>query len=86
MAVGDYRVSKLRDYLFDVINALTTDNDYQINAYNLSGEVGNYSLDKIPTVSIVERWVNGDIVYRDVYSFRSRNNYSQDTLINLLNV
>ena len=30
MAVGDYRVSKLRDYLFDVINALTTDNDYQI--------------------------------------------------------
>ena len=52
----------------------------------LSNEPNNYSLDKIPTSSTVETWITGTKVCRDVYSFRSRVGYSQDTIENLINV
>ena len=52
----------------------------------LSNEPNNYSLDKIPTSSTVEEWITGTKIYRDVYSFRSRVGYSQDTIENLINV
>lgn len=86
MNYQDLRISKLRDYLINVINTLTNDNRYQINANMLSNEVDNYSLDKIPTETEVEPWIIGGGLNKDVYSFRSRNNYSQDTIDNLLNV
>ena len=80
------RVTKLRKYLLDIIDNLLTDKNYQINANMLSAGTNNYSLDKIPTASVVETWITGDEIHRDVFSFRSRSNYSQDTLSNLLNV
>ena len=80
------RVTKLRMYLLKIIDTLLTDTNYQINANMLSIDSNNYSIDKIPTESVVETWITGDEIHRDVFSFRSRNNYSQDTLINLLNV
>lgn len=86
MNYQDLRISKLRDYLMNIISTLTSDTKYQINAYMLSNEPDNYSLDKIPTNVEVEPWIIGGSVNRDVYSFRSRNNYSQDTIDNLLNV
>ena len=86
VVVNDLRISKLRQYLMSIIDNILTDTKYQINANMLSLDANNYSLDKIPTASIVERWIGGTVIYRDVYSFRSRNNYSQDTLNNLLNV
>lgn len=82
----DYRISKLRLYLFDVINKLTTDRNYQINANMLSNKIDDYSLDKIPTNTEVESWIIGIVKRRDVYSFRSRKSYSQDTIVNLKNV
>ena len=82
----DLRITKLRAYLLGIIDKLLTDTNYQINANMLSLDPNNYSLDKIPTASVVESWITGDEIHRDVFSFRSRNNYSQDTLINLLNV
>jgi len=82
----DYRISKLRDYLFGVINTLTTSRNYQISANMLSNKVGDYSLDKIPTDTEVESWIIGVIKRRDVYSFRSRKSYSQDTINNLKNI
>ena len=85
MAVTDYRISKLREYLFEIINTLTTNRNYQINA-DFLGSKEDYSLDKIPTNTEVERWIIGDIVHRDVYSFRSRKAYSQDTINNLKNI
>ena len=85
MAVGDYRISKLRDYLFEVINTLTTDRNYQINA-DFLGNKGDFSLDKIPTNTEVEKWIIGIQKKKDVYSFRSRKSYSQDTINNLKNV
>lgn len=79
------RISKLRNYLISVIDELTNDNKYQINADFLGG-VGDYSLDKIPTASEVEKWIIGLEIHRDVYSFRSRKYYSQDTINNLTNI
>ena len=82
----EIRITKLRMYLLEIIDTLLTDTNYQINANMLSSDPNNYSLDKIPTESVVETWITGEEIHRDVFSFRSRNNYSQDTLINLLNI
>jgi len=86
MSVEDLRISKLRSYLFEIINTLTTNRNYQINANMLSNKIDDYSLDKIPTNKEVENWIIGIAVNRDVYSFRSRKSYSQDTIVNLKNV
>lgn len=86
MAVTDYRISKLREYLFEIINTLTTSRNYQINADMLSNKIGDYSLDKIPTNTEVQKWIIGVVKRRDVYSFRSRKSYSQDTINNLKNI
>ena len=84
--VEDLRIKKLRTYLLSIIDVLVTNKKYQINANMLSNEPNNYSLDKIPTSSTVEEWITGIKVCRDVYSFRSRVGYSQDTIENLINV
>lgn len=81
----DYRITKLRDYLFNVINTLSTNTKYQINA-DFLGKVGDYSLDKMPVDTEVENWIIGVAKKRDVYSFRSRKAYSQDVLNNLKNI
>ena len=84
--VEDLRITKLRTYLLSIIDVLVTNKKYQINANMLSNEPNNYSLDKIPTASTVEEWITGTRICRDVYSFRSRVGYSQDTIENLINV
>ena len=84
--MNDYRITKLRDYLFNVLSNLTSNSNYQINADMLSNKVGDYSLDKIPVDTGVENWIIGVEVKRDVYSFRSRKAYSQDTINNLKNI
>ena len=84
--VEDLRITKLRTYLLSILDVLVTNKKYQINANMLSNEPNNYSLDKIPTSSTVEEWITGTKICRDVYSFRSRVGYSQDTIENLINV
>ena len=86
MNYDNTRIAKLRTYLFSIIDTLTTDKSYQINANTLDNDINNYSLDKIPTASTVSKWVNGVEIHRDVYSFRSRMAYSQNTINNLLNI
>ena len=86
MDYNETRISKLRTYLFSIIDTLATDRNYQINANMLSNDINNYSLDKIPTSSQVERWVTGLEIHRDVFSFKSRNAYSQDVINNLSNI
>ena len=85
MDIQELRITKLRDYLFEIINTLTTNRNYQINA-DMLGKVGDFSLDKIPTASVVEKWIIGDEIHKDTYSFRSRKAYSQDTINNLKNI
>lgn len=84
MEVANLRITKLRDYLLDVIKAIK--NVEQISANMLSANVDNYSLDRIPTQSKQSKWIDGTEIHRDVYSFRSRCAYSQDTINNLKNI
>ena len=86
MNYTDLRISKLREYLLSVIDSLTNNTNYQINANMLSNKIDDYSLDKIPTEPNVETWIIGISKKRDVYSFRSRKSYSVDTIVNLKNV
>ena len=81
----DYRISKLRNYMFKVINTITENRDYQINANFLSDKIDDYSLDKLPTKN-VEPFVNGDLYCIESYSFRSRKSYSKDFIVNLKNM
>lgn len=86
MNTESLRISKLRNYLFNVINEIVEDERYQINVNMLSDEIDNYSLDKIPVSSEVETWITGTEIHRDVFMFRSRMAYSQDVINNLKNV
>lgn len=83
--VNNLRVTKLREYLFNVIQ--TINEQYkQINVNFLSNEIDNYSLDKIPTSKSNEGWIIGDILKKEIYSFKSRVSYSEDVLTNLENI
>ena len=80
------RITKLRKYLFNVIDTIVNNDEYQININMLSDKIDNYSLDKIPIASTLEKWITGIEKHRDVYIFRSRMAYSQDVIENLANV
>lgn len=86
MTYKETRINKLREYLFEIIDTLTNSDDFQINANMLSKDINNYSLDKIPTQSTVEKWITGLEIHRDVFSFRSRMAYSEDVINNLKNI
>ena len=87
MAITDYRISKVRIYLFNIINTLINDTNFQINANMLSNKIDDYSLDKMPVDTDAEPpWIIGVKIKKDVYSFRSRKSYSQDTITNLKNM
>ena len=83
--VNNTRIAKLSNYLETILEELNSEYK-KINADFLGIDVNNYSLDKIPTASVVEPYVTGGRLCRDVYSFRSRNPYSSDRLINLKNI
>ena len=80
---NDYRISKLRNYLFGIITSISGKTNYQINVNMLSDKIDDYSLDKIPTSSEVQKFITGEKLYRDVYSFKSRKSYSLDAVTNV---
>ena len=85
MEINNLRITKLRAYLFDIIQNLNTQYE-QINVNFLSNDVDNYSLDKIPIETEGSGWIIGNILHREVYSFRSRMNYSADVISNIKNI
>lgn len=86
MNYENLRITKLRQYLISVIDTIIENSNYQINANFLSNDENNYSLDKIPTNTKVEKWIIGIVKRKDIYSFRSRMLYSPDTIENLKNI
>lgn len=84
LSVEQLRITKLRNYLVEVINNISKNT--KINANALSKDIGSYSLDKIPTDYTVEKWITGTEIHRDLFSFRSRRNYSYEEINNLLNI
>lgn len=85
MEIGNLRVTKLRAYLMGIITELIGQYG-EMNINFLSNEPNNYSLDKIPVNPTTEQWIIGNFLKRDVYSFRSRMNYSADTMTNIENI
>ena len=83
--ISNLRITKLRSYLMNIINDLVV-NYEQLNVNFLSNEPDNYSLDKMPVEPQVEQWIIGNFINRDVYSFRSRMNYSADVISNIENI
>ena len=81
------RVEKIRNYMFDIIDSLITNTSYhyQINI-DFLGNVGDFSLNKIPTNPRIEKWIIDKSIKQDTYSFRSRKAYSRDTINNLQNI
>lgn len=80
------RIFELREYLLKVIDGITANKQNSINANMLSNNVDSYSLDKIPMQTKIEKWITGVEIHKDVYSFRSRRNYSIESLMNLQNI
>lgn len=82
------RAEKLRLYLINIIEELNSNfsKNKQINFNFLSNTADNYSIDKIPTQTITEKWIIGPTLSKDIYSFRSRMNYSADVIQNIKNV
>jgi hypothetical protein len=85
MEINDLRITKLRAYLMNIISELKESYE-QLNIDFLSNEPDNYSLDKIPVAPKVNQWIIGNTLERDLYSFRSRMNYSADTISNIENI
>ena len=86
MNIEQLRITNLRKYLFDVVDEIVKNDNYQINVDMLSKDINNYSLDKIPAQSTVETWITGFEIHRDLFVFRSRMPYSQVVMENLANV
>lgn len=86
MNYENLRITKLQKYLFNIIDGMLNNEEYQINANFLSNDINNYSLDKIPTEPQVSKWIIGIEKRKDIYSFRSRMSYSPDTIENLKNI
>lgn len=78
------RIEKIREYLFEVLDNLLKSKQYKINVNFL--DKGNYSVDRLPIEPIIQKWVNGTTLKREVYEFRSMKAYSQDTMTNLGNI
>lgn len=80
------RINELKIYLHEIIDTLATNKNFKINANMLAKNINNYSLDRMPTNSVVEKWINGVEIHKDVYSFRSRKEYSTSEINNLQNI
>lgn len=79
------RIENLKTYLVNVLNELQK--EYKIMNVNfLDKEVDNYSIDRIPTQTEIERWITGKTFCKDVYNFRSRNSYNSNVAENLSNI
>ena len=79
------RTEQLKSYLMDVLNDMRKEFE-MLNINFLSSEIDNYSLDKIPTQSVIETTITGKQKKKDVYNFRSRNAYGSNEAINLSNM
>ena len=82
----DTRIYKIKSYLCNIIETITKNKKFEINANMLSKNVNNYSLDKMPTDKVVRRWIIGVETHRDVFSFKSRKEYSINEINNLQNI
>lgn len=80
------RIEKIKDYIVGIISDILNNTNYVMNIDFLSNEVNSYSIDKIPTNTEVEKWLNGTEIHKEVYLIRSRFFYGEDEANNLENI
>lgn len=88
MLIEDYRITKVRDYIFEILQKLLEEaiEKHQININFLPNEIDNYSIDKIPVKTETSIFITGECICRDVYEFRSRTLYSTQVDDNLKSI
>lgn len=79
------RTEQLKIYLMNVLDGMRKDFE-MLNVNFLSSDIDNYSLDKIPTQSVIETTITGKQKKKDVYNLRSRNAYGSNEATNLSNI
>lgn len=79
------RIEIIRDYLIEVLDNMQKDFEV-MNVNFLSNKPDNYSLNKLPISPIIEKFITGATLCRDVYELRSRNRYSSNDAENLENI
>ena len=52
------RIEEIKDYIVGIISDILNNNNYVMNIDFLSNEVNSYSIDKIPTDTNIEKWLN----------------------------
>lgn len=80
------RIEAVKNYIIDVLDSILTNDTYKMNIDFLSNEINSYSIDKIPTSTTIEKWLNNDEIHREVYLIRSRFFYGEDEANNLSNI
>ena len=80
------RIEALKNYVIGVLEDILTDDTFKMNVDFLSNEINSYSIDKIPTSSVIEKWLNDEEVHKEVYLIRSRFFYGEDESNNLSNI
>ena len=80
------RIEEIKNYIVGIISDILNNNNYVMNIDFLSNEVNSYSIDKIPTDTSVEKWLNGTEIHKEVYLLRSRFFYGEDEANNLENI
>lgn len=80
------RIERIKDFIVKIISDILNNNNYTMNIDFLSNEVNSYSIDKIPTSTEVEKWLNDIEIHKEVYLLRSRFFYGEDQANNLENI
>lgn len=81
------RIEALRDYLFDIIEEIKKNNDFDINVDFLDSSIENYSLNRVPNDVKVNNYIDGNGgIRREIYNFLSKKPYSADVDNNLNNI
>lgn len=82
MEEKEYRISKLREYLLNILKDIIE----ELNVSYLDSEIESYSLTRMPVTPIIEKWIVPISKKKEVYNFVSRKVFSNDLKENLLNI
>lgn len=77
-----YRIELVQKYLLEILK----DAIKKLNIGYLDSKADSYSLTRMPVSPVVEKWVVPIIKKRELYTFTSRQVYSQDIATNLVNI
>lgn len=80
------RIEALRKYMFELLDELLTDKKYVLKVDFLEKDINSYSLNRIPTEPIVEKWITGQTIKQDTYNFMAKKTYGADVNNSLQNI